>query len=202
MKKRIAVLMTVALLFIAFVPMKADAAPRYMKTTVYDYVIKSGNTLYCAGAEGLYKVVLNNKGFVIRTTLLHKKMCPYANSFYKGMKKQGRYIYMQEYTLGTVGYLTRIDITNGRGKWLATSHEGRVDYVLHQNKILFKTYEYGGGAMNLDGSNKRKSCYTPYLTHWQSTTKGYYMSFSKRNGMINSYLTTPKGTYLLGSHKQ
>ena len=207
--KRRMIFAVVALLITAMLaPVQTYAAPRVLKTTLYDGVIKSGNVVYVAGGEGLYKVWLNKNGSKNRSKLIYRHIHRFASvSPLSSMKKQGDYIYAVDWYGGSVSDLIRINVKTGKRKWLCRSYDGFYEggYALYNNSIYYgyvgaNDYNTVYALMNLDGTRARKTTVRPEARYWVSTTKGYYARITNKGKTITTYLKTPRGLYKLGSH--
>ena len=71
MKKKFLACIMVLAIAVAFMPANTFAASKTATMKAYDQVIKSGNTVYCAGAEGLYKVKVK-KGKVVSKKVISR----------------------------------------------------------------------------------------------------------------------------------
>ena len=206
MKKRLITLLMTFIIMALIVPAQAFAAPKVLKTTSYGNVIKSGYTLYVVGGEGLYKVHLNKNGSLKSKKLLRARQVYGTFKPYTCMKKYGQYIYANEVNSGTTATLVRININNGKRKYLAyTPENGSVPFAIYKNKLYYSYYSWGRNrdmyaVMNLDGSRPRGTTVKPSVRTWASTTKGYYSSIRQSGKTITTYLKTPRGLYKLGSH--
>ena len=201
MKKRLAAFIMALAVAAAFIPVGTMAASS-VKMTAYDQVLKSGSNVYCAGGEGLYKVKVKN-GKVVSKKLLDKAETFGAYSYYSGMKKKGKYIYVQSSSEGTIFGLIRVRITDGKVKVLSSQNDkGQIDYVIKKSKIYYKGH-YGGKkkVMKLNGKNKKKTSVKPVMKHKKSNAKGYSVIMTENDVKATTYLKTPKGTYKLGSHE-
>ena len=202
MKKKFLACIMVLAIAVAFMPANTFAASKTAKMKAYDQVIKSGNTVYCAGAEGLYKVKVK-KGKVVSKKLLTRAESFGAYSYYSGMKKKGGYIYAQISTEGTSFYLDRIKTKSGAYKTLAGSEDqGPVVYAIKGKKIYYKaTDSKTKKVMKLNGKNKKKTSTKPVMKHAKSNAKGYSVIMKAKGDKIVTYLKTPKGKFKLGSHE-
>lgn len=208
MKRCVTAVVAVLLITAMLAPAEAFAAPRVLKTTMYESVVKSGNVVYVAGGEGLYKVWLNRNGSKKTSKLLRRYYDPHVPAIsYGNMKKHGDYIYVNELSGGTLSNLVRINVKTGKRKWLATSHDGAIDFAIYNNKLY---YSYVGSndwteknaVMNLDGTNAKRTTTRVSARHWVSTTRGYYARVTDRGRTVTTYLKTPRGLYKLGSHNK
>ena len=200
MKKKITACILVLAVAVAFMPVSAFAASS-AKMTAYDQVVKSGNNVYCAGAEGLYKVKVK-KGKVVSKKILVRAESFGAYSYFSGMKKKGKYIYMQTSTEGTPIYLDRVKIKTGKIKTLASANDlGGVDYAIKNGKIYYKFERGKKKVMKLNGKNNKKTSVKPVTKYKKTNAKGYSVIMKEKGTKVTTYLKTPKGKYKLGSHK-
>lgn len=205
MKKKLSILVLSFVIAVAFVPAYAfaDTAPA-MKA--YDQVLKSGSTVYCGGAAGIYKVKVK-KGKVKSKKLIYKSYAPFDNYSYIGsMYKKGKYIYFMLWTEGTLCYLKRVS-TSGKSKKLASLEESCYGYSIGGNRIFYDTYDWDRDApsfmeMNLDGTGKKASSVRANATVAKTNAKGYKAVIKKNGQYLKDYLKTPKGTYYLGKIKK
>ena len=201
MKKKIAAFVLSLAIAVSFMPANTFAAST-AKMTSYDQVIKSGSTVYCAGAEGIYKVKVK-KGKVVSKKRLVDAESFGAYSYYSGMKKKGKYIYTQSSSEGTLFSLVRVRTSNGKCKTLASANDkGEINYAIKKSKIYYKP-SYGGAkkAMKLNGKNKKKTSVKPVMKHRKSNAKGYKVIMKEKGSRVITYLKTPKGKFRLGSHR-
>lgn len=206
--KRLVAIAMVFTIAVSLLPLtESYAATKTVSMKVYDQVIKSGNTLYCAGAEGLYKVTLSKSGKVKSKKLLVKGETFGNYSYICGMKKYGNFIYYFSGTEGTVGYFKRVNISTKKQKTLLTENDevGGVTVAIKNKKIYYK-YDTGKRkVMNLNGTSKKNSKITPKMKYLKTNKKGYsvIMKEKKRGDgyLVTTYLKTPSGKkYKLGSH--
>lgn len=197
--KRIMTCLVIAAVAVAFIPASTFAAPKKVKMTAYDSVIKSGNTVYCAGAgDTIYKVKLK-KGKVKNSKALNKDFAMGAYTYVSGMKKKGKYIYYQLSTEGTPYYLYRVHITKGKAKKLASANDlGQIDYAIKGKKIYYKPDDGKKRVMKLNGKSKKTTSVQPVMKHKNTNKKGYSVKYKKKGNYIITYLKTPKGTYSIG----
>ena len=201
MKKKILACIMVLAIAVAFMPANTFAASKTATMKAYDQVIKSGNTVYCAGAEGLYKVKVK-KGKVVSKKVISRAESFGAYSYYSGMKKKGSYIYAQVSTEGTPYYIDRIKTSSGAYTTLASANDqGPIDYAIKGKKIYYKAYDSSTKrVMKLNGKNKKKSSTKPIMKHKKSNAKGYSVIMKEKGDKVVTYLKTPKGKFKLGSH--
>lgn len=208
MIKKLAVCVIVLAVALAFMPMNTFASSKTVSMTAFNQVIKSGNTLYCAGAEGIYKVeaYFGDSSSTLITKKLHKMESMGAYSYYSGMKKKGDYLYCQVETEGTTFLLVRINCSTGKQKILASaSDKGAIRYVIKGKKIYYKPKYGKKKVMKLNGKSKRKTSIAPKMTRKKSNADGYSISItSEKEGEyaehVYTYLNTPYGQYKLGDH--
>lgn len=201
MKKKFLACIMVLAIAVAFMPANTFAASKTAKMKAYDQVIKSGNTVYCAGAEGLYKVKVKN-GKVVSKKVISQAETFGTYSYYSGMKKKGGYIYLQVSTEGTPFYLDRIKTSSGACKKLAGANDqGEISYAIKGKKIYYKAYDSKTGrVMKLNGKDKKKTSTKPVMKHSKSNAKGYSVVMKEKGRKVITYLKTPKGKFKLGSH--
>lgn len=202
MKKEILSCILVLAIAVVFMPANTFAATKSVKMMTYDQVVKSGNTVYCAGAEGIYKVKVK-KGKVVSKKIIVRAESFGAYSYYSGMKKKGKYIYVQSSSEGTLFSLIRVKASNGKCKCLASLNDkGSVNYVIKGKKIFYKG-EWGKTkkVMRLNGKAKKKTSTKPIMKHKRSNAKGYSVIMKEKGSKAITYLKTPKGTFKLGAHR-
>lgn len=199
-KKFLAGLMALAIA-VSFMPVSTFAVSK-ATMKAYDQVIKSKNTVYCAGAEGLYKVKLKN-GQVASKKILYRAETFGAYSYFSGMKKKGGYIYMQESTEGTPFYLCRVRTTSGKHKTLARLNDkGQVIYAIKGKKIYYRDADSTvKRVMKLNGKSKKKTSVKAVMKHKKSNASGYSVIMKQKGSKVVTYLKTPKGKFKLGSHQ-
>lgn len=207
MHKRIMSFLMVLLIAVAFLPAQASAASGKVKMTGYDQVLKSGNTVYCAGAEGIYQVGVDNAGKVTSTRLLHRRETMGGYSYFYGMKLKGKYLYVQYMTEGTPYGLSRVHVATGKFKTIATENDkGSVEYAIKGKKIYYKAQDSKKGkVMKLNGKSKKKTSSKPKMKHEKSNAYGYTLIITEEElpdyeYRATTYLKTPAGTFKLGSH--
>ena len=207
MHKRIMSFLLVLMIAVAFLPAEASAASGKVKMTGCDQVLKSGNTVYCAGAEGIYQVSVDNAGKVTSTRLLYRSETMGGYSYYYGMKLKGKYLYAQYMTEGTPFGLGRVHTGTGKFKTLArVNDKGSVEYAIKGKKIYFKAQSSKKGkVMKLSGKSKKKTSTKPKMTHKPTNDPGYTLIITEDElpeyeYRVTTYLKTPAGTFRLGSH--
>lgn len=203
MKKKFLACIMVLAIAVAFMPANTFAASKTAKMKAYDQVIKSGNTVYCAGAEGLYKVKVK-KGKVVSKKVITRAESFGAYSYFKGMKKKGSYIYVQSSTEGTLYCLDRIKTKSGACKTLASANDqGPIVYAIKGKKIYYKaSYSKTKKVMKLNGKHKKKTSTKPVMKHSKSNARGYSVIMKEKGDKVVTYLKTPKGKFRLGSHEK
>ena len=215
MKKRICLFIVTLLVTAMLLPAAAFAESAPLMTAYYQ-VLKEGNTVYCGGAAGIYKVDLNDSGTIDSKTLLFKSYRPFGKySYIIDMYKQGEYIYFLQETEGTTAYLKRVSET-GTSKKLAALDDSEYGYSIDGDTIYYSTYnweyddeDYDGDAgyqllkrMNLDGSSKQDTTITPNTVSKKSNEIGYSRVIKKKGKYLKDYLKTPNGTFYLGKIKK
>ena len=109
-----------------------------IRRTVYDHVLKSGNTVYVAGGQGLYKVKLSNGAAVSSNLIYHTEAHVADETRIWGMHKKGNYIYFMENIPGA-HWIMRVNTNTFkqsslyRGWYLYGRNSG---FVIKKNKIL------------------------------------------------------------------
>ena len=202
MRKRIIACITVLAVALAFMPASAFAASK-VRMTCYDYVYKTGNTVYCAGSTGLYKVKVSKKGkaksvkklFDVRT--VSKEQVIVYN-----MKKKGSYIY----------FLVETDVT-GEGNpalWRVKTDgknlkrlAGCFEYAIKGKKIYYVTLDPVTYAniyhmMKLNGKSKKKAKRGVRIDPKRTNAKRYSVITSAGGGYAADYLKTPADKFFLG----
>ena len=202
MRKKIIACMLALAVALAFMPASAFAASK-VKMTCYDYVYKTGKTVYCAGSTGLYKVKVSKKGKVKSVkTLFDVKTVSKKQVIVYNMKKKGDYIYfLVETDVSGEGRpaLWRVK-TNGKNlKRLADGFE----YAIKGKKIYYVTQDPDTYAniyhvMKLNGKAKKKAERGVRISVKYGNTKKYKVITSGENGFAVDYLKTPGGTKCLG----
>ena len=179
-------------------------------TTVYDDVLKTGNTVYCAGASGIYKAKLK-KGKMKSAKRIYRSYSPMfgAYSYISAMSLNGSYLYFFEGSEGVLKSLCRVK-TDGKGKkHLADTWESRYGYAISNNRIY---YDEGPAdedyseevlvCMKLNGSEQHSTDIIPKMTQKKTSAKGYSVKIKRAGKYYKDYLKTPKGTFLLGKCKR
>ena len=201
---------------VAFVPLlsedyAAHAASGKVKMTTYNEVIKINNTVYCAGAKGIYKVKLKN-GRIKSKKLLTRASTPmsggYTYIYY--MKKKGGYIYYIHATEGTFWTLFRVNEKTGKRQKIADFGEQHYfGYVIKGKKIYYDEPLYDEDynvktnvlSINLNGSSPKKSSVKPNMKSKSSNKKGYSVVIKDTGKYSKDYLKTPAGKFYLGKVK-
>ena len=212
MRKRISKYLIALIVAIAFLPAAAfaESAPQM---TAYNQVIKEGNTVYCSGAGGIYKVDLNDSGKVESKVRIFKSYRPFGKySYISDMYKKDDYIYFLQGTEGTTCYLKRVSVT-GESKKLVYMDEPEYGYSIDGDTIYYSTfnYDYEGDdesqyqilmRMNLDGSSKQETTITPNEVTKKTNESGFARVIRKKGKYLKDYLQTPEGTFYLGKIKK
>lgn len=209
MRKRIVAALLAVMFLAVFAPMTAFASSGSVKMTGYDQVIKKGNTVYCAGVGGIYKVTLKN-GKVKSKKHLWKNECTFVPESYEcAMCLNGKYLYYLSGGEGTGGALYRVKTSGGEPQLLASvpSSDDKFVYAIKKSKIYYYKFNYdedyniigtSGSVMNLNGKNKSNTSKKAVLKHKKSNTKGYSVKIKASGRYYKDYLKTPKGTFYLG----
>ena len=181
------------------------------KMTVYNSVLKKGNTVYCATYSGLYKVKLRNKKVVSKKRLVK------ASHGITDMKIKGRYLYYKAYSpIGAS--LHRVNLNTGKAKAVFALGRGRfknyeaidvMSYAFKGNKLYAKIDYYDGRTdedytktfvAKLNGKSAKVTSVKVINKNKTTNKKGYkivektlYDDFTNK-----SYLKTPKGKFYLG----
>ena len=205
MRKRILICLMVIATAVAFMPTSTFAATNKVKMTSYT-VYKTGNTVYCAGDSGIYKVKIKNGKVKSK-----KKLVTTGPHYYVyNLNKKGDYLYFMRYTEGTPGYVCRVKTTGGSVKVLASMTEVG-DFAIKGNKIY---YSYGDWdertdreivvkkVMNLNGKNKKKTNVKAVKYNKHTNARGYKLKSNVKGKYAIDYLKTPKGTFCLGKTKK
>lgn len=229
MRKKSILIITVLVLTITLLPAGAfaDSAlkksnSRAISMTVYDDVIKSGNTLYCNTAAGIYKVKVRN-GKVRSKKLLVEG--PGIEDSYINMKLKGKYLYFIVRDVENREKLWRVKTSTGRvqvlTKWIYGEDmdpPGSLAYVIKGQKIYYrwnapwdaKAPYKSNVVMKLNGKGKKKSGRMIYMADKKSNTRKYSvrtklvrtkLDYNPRTTFTvtaKCYLKTPKKTYYLG----
>ena len=207
-KKIIAVLIAVAFLAV-FTPMTSFASSGSVKMTGYDQVIKKGNTVYCAGTKGIYKVILKNGKVKSKKRLITLENIFSPESYLSAMKLKGKYLYYLASSEGTGGAIERVKTTGGKSKLLATVPlwGDYFVYAIKGSKIYYYKIKYDNdynvvgtpkSVMSVNGKNKSKTSKKAVLKHKKSNASGYSVKIKTSGGYYKDYLKTPKGTFYLG----
>ncbi len=210
-KKIIACIMALAIA-VAFMPTSAFAASK-VKMTGYDQVYMTGNTAYCAGTKGIYKVTLSN-GAVTSKKLIFKENDIWGGPSVFAMHKKGNYIYFLEEADEYNPFLIRVNISGKNEKLLA---KDVTKYAIKGKKIYYRYQEYYSGkvkkrVMKLNGKSKKRTSKKVKMKRVKSNVSGYSMKcvhkeYSEKKqeemgiyggGYNYDYLKTPRGTYFLG----
>ena len=226
LSRRLIMIVLCASIMVSFMPFLSDSfradAAGTVSMTVYDQVIKSGNTVYCIGAKGIYKVKLR-KGRVRSVKLLTKD--PYWFEFpsLRHMKKKGKYLYFMFGSSGAYGpyqyveSIERVSVRGGKAKILAKVGDQRYfGYVIKGSHIYYDKAVFFGDSyfdengvihpnvksMALNGKKKKSSpSVIPVMKTAKSNAKGYRAIVKGGRGNTRDYLRTPKGTFLLGKKR-
>ena len=197
-KKILACIMALAIA-VAFMPTSAFAGSK-VKMTAYDQVYVTGNTAYCAGARGLYKVTLK-KGKTKKVKVLYSTgRTWFDGSQLAAMKKKGNYIYFIQVT-GVDNVLFRIKTSGKKKKLLAYTY----DYAIKGNKIYFCDCDVDSdddsgflSVMKLNGKSKKRTSKDYVLKTKRSNKAGYKVYSRVKKSYVQDFLITPKGKFYLG----
>ena len=222
--RRLVMIVLCASITISFMPLlsdsfRADAAGK-VSMTAYSQVIKSGNTAYCIGSKGIYRVKLR-KGKVRSAKLLLKDVYPFEASSMHHMKKKGKYLYFMLAHSGAYGpyqyveNIKRVSIKGGKAVTLASvGDQCYFGYVIKGRRIYYDQAVFNGDSyfdengivhpkvksMALNGKKKKSApSVIPVMKTAKSNAKGYRVIVKGGRGNTRDYLRTPKGTFLLGT---
>lgn len=210
--RRFSIIMLSLVVAFTFIPWTSDgfsahAAPKKVKMTVYDQVIKSGRTIYCAGITGVYKVKLSKKGNLKSKKRIFRtpEMCGAT-----AMKKKGKHIYFIMTSSSWFSHLYRIT-TSGKKKIDYT--EGPLgdpvtDYAIKGKKLYYVAEdEWNDGGplkkyvLKLNGKKRQSTKVRAQMKRKKTNAKGYYVIEKHKGDYYYNYLKTPKRTYYLGRQK-
>ena len=161
MKKRFLAGIMAFVMAVVMIPTSAFAATtqaKKVKMTVYNDVLKDGNTVYCSGMKGIYKVKLK-KGKVKSVKVLVKER--FVTDY---MKKTGNYLYYGSDYAEVVG-LNRVNISSGKIQIIG-ERDGYLwlDYWAYaiKGKKLYITYtdledRIRTEVMKLNGKSRKKA---------------------------------------------
>ncbi|MBQ9015965.1 MAG: hypothetical protein IJ109_07550 [Firmicutes bacterium] len=202
MRKKFIVCLTALVVAVAMMPASAFAASK-AKMSTYQ-VIKSGNTVYCAGeGDSIYKVRVKDGKVKDANKILKADFVMGDYSYVWGMKKKGGYLYYAMGSEGTWSVLYRISTSGGKPKMLA---ENPGCFTIKKNKLYVELYDEDQDktryrVMNLNGKNKKKTSVHPVNTMKESNAKGYSVKYKESGKYIKTYLKTPKGSFYLGKSR-
>lgn len=186
----------------------AHAAPKKVKSTAYNQVIKKGYTAYVAGASGIYKVRLVKGKLKSKKVLVKAEGTYWGSSYASSMYKGRKYLYYAMGTNGTGFSIWRISLKSGKKKLLASIVESPnyCDFVIKGKKIYYSEYRGSNWSlqnrqMSLNGKSKKKSRYKAVQTTKVSNKKGYKVITKQKGNYYRDYIKTPKGTFYLGKVK-
>ena len=185
-----------------------SAIPKEM--TTYDQVIKNGNTVYCAGAAGIYKAKVKG-GKLKSKKLFYKTYGSFgAYSHISAMSLNRDSIYFIEGTEGTLSSIMRKNTDGtGKGTLLDSVHETS-GYAISDDTIYYDTVYYDdydephliNMRMALNGSSKQETSIGPAMTRVKTNENGYTRKIKVKGKYCKDYLVTPKGTFYLGKSKR
>ena len=212
MRKKIIACVMALVIAAAFMPTSAFAASK-AKMKVYDQVYKTGNTAYCAGVKGIYKVKLKN-GAVTSCKLIYKVVDCYGEgiSDISAIHKKGKYIYFLEEQYGYNPSLIRVTTSGKKKKTLAKevtkyAIKGKKIYYIH---VVLESDKTEKRVMKLNGKSNKKTSKKVKMKTVKSNKSGYSMKYvykeyseekqdkTGKYGYNYDYLVTPRGTYFLG----
>lgn len=208
MRTKLTACIVTLIVAVAFMPAPAFAASK-VKMKTYNEVIKSKNTVYCAGSAGIYKAKVK-KGKVKSCRLIYRGPRPVSGSGYvDGMKKKDKYLYFRQMPVSSGEYqLYRITTSGKHKKWLANTGW----YAIKKKKLYTTEYKEDPTGMrdffvcyykmNLNGTKKKKTKTKVVMRDVASNAKGYHVITKVVNGWNYDYLVTPKGKFLLGKVQQ
>lgn len=205
MRKRILICLMVIATAVAFMPTSTFAATNKAKMTSYT-VYKTGDTVYCAGDSGIYRVKIKNG----KVKSKKKLVTTGPHSYVYNLKKKGNYLYYMRYTEGTPAYICRVKTSGGKAKVLARLEEAG-DFAIKNNKIYYSYYDWNyktnkeivvKKVMNLNGKNKKKTKVQAVEKCKSTNANAYKLKSNVKNKYARDYLKTPKGTFYLGKTKK
>ena len=204
MRRNVLVCIMVLAVAVAFMPVGAFAETQTARMTSYT-VCKDGNTVYCAGESGIYKVRFSKGKVKSKKRLV--KSAEY-NHIYT-LAKKGEYVYFQNWTKGTMSSIKRVKTSGGKAKTLVTVNE-LYNFAISGKKIYYSYCDYDSNynevthcmVMNLNGKGKKSTTIQAESTQKTSNAKGYRVNTKKQGKYAKDYLKTPKGTVYLGKSKK
>lgn len=202
MRKKVIVCLTVLVVAVAMMPASAFAASK-AKMSTYQ-VIKSGNTVYCAGeGDSIYKVKVKDGKVTGKKRILKGDFAMGDYSYVWGMKKKGGYLYYVMGSEGTWSELRRISTSGGKSKKLA---ENPGSFAIKKNKLYVELWDEMNDTvkyrvMKLNGKNKKKTSVHPVTKKKETNAKGYSVKYKESGKYIKTYLKTPKGSFYLGKSR-
>lgn len=210
--RRFGIIMLSLVVAFTFIPwasgdFSAHAAPKIVKSTAYDQVIKKGYTAYVAGASGIYKVKLVKGKLKSKKRIVKAKGTYWGSAYASSMYKRGKYLYYAVGSNGTPFSIYRVSLKTGKEKQLANIHDGDYgNFVIKGNKIYYVEYNWDKGAyqnrqMSLNGKSKKKSKYKAVQITKVSNKKGYKVITKQKGKYYRDYIQTPKGKFYLGKVK-
>ncbi len=199
MKRRVLAGVLSLLIAVAFIPSSAFAASK-VKMKGYDRVVKSGDTVYIAGAgKAIYKVKVKKGKIKSKKTLQKGGWATSENSFIRGMKKKGDYLYYLNEGEASYTCLYRINVKSGKTKLL---RKNCYAYAIKKNRIYAHIDCMGENihneVMKLNGQSKKTTSIKPVLTTKNSNAKGYSVKYSITGKYVKTCLKTPKQKRCIG----
>lgn len=203
-KKRIVIMIAVLTMLI---PMPVLAAPKTVKMKTFNQVIKSGNTVFCSGTGGMYRVSM--KGNKAKKAKRIYKIDNAGDYGVVNMRKKGKYLYFvlegpsyyhsNLYRINTSGK-KRIRYTP-KGRYAAYGMpisgyaiKGKKIYISGDNEDSYQPMY----VINLNGKNRKTTKVRAVMTTKTSNKKGYSVIKKEKNGYYYDYLKTPAGRFYLG----
>lgn len=183
LKKAAALLLAAVVFAAAFMPAPAYAAStKSMK--VYDS-IKSGNYVFCAAANGIYRVN-------IKTYKIKRIASGQSNEYLHALKKKGKYIY---YMCNGVMYtdVMRVKTSGGKVKKVFDGYDTKSvrGYAIYKNK-LYVTYGTGKKkVMALSGKSAKKTSVKAKIIEKRTNNKNYKVTTVGRGDYFYTYLKMP-----------
>jgi Tol biopolymer transport system component len=168
----------------AFVPASVYAAGGTKSMKAYD-TVKSGNYVYCAAANGIYKVNIKTK----KVTRLAKGQ---SNEYLHALKKKGKYIY---YMCNGVIYtdVMRVKTTGGKVKKVFNGYNSKAvcAYAISKNK-LYVTYGTGKTkVMSLSGKSGKTTTAEAKTIEKRTNNSNYKVTTVGKGDYFYTYLKMP-----------
>ncbi len=209
MRKRIVSIAVTLMMIMTLLPLQVFATDSVSMTT-YNQVIKSGNTAYCSGAGGIYKVSLKN-GRAVKVKRIYKgEVFGGAYRSATNMKKKGNNIYFLIWTeTYPAAQIKKVNTKNAKTKALTGYVDYIAGYAIKDKKIYFSKEVdyiddytvYKTKSMNLNGTSKKTVSVKVSMKSKKSNVSGYRTIVKKKGKYAVDYLKTPKGKFYLGKTK-